>query len=427
MSNRQYVTITHYKEREFYFLNHAIQTEDGFIAKEMEQFHESEKEKFIERIRLLQSQYPHTQIASISLSTNQTVTDKEDKNKVSAKIFNNNFVVQDKMDIGNIPTTLYFSPFTILYQEYKKKLDNKLTLLIGYFDRKLYMMFATKDKIHQSWVIGTRGLSEKQIAIRVYKSMKAYYKISYKFADHIEMLLTDDSPKLLKVLREELSLTILPTQNSIHNLLHHMAGEQSRATSSYIRSSLLAGYTSIANDLQNDYTLEKNSAVSVQSDIKQNLENLKLNNNFSVNTSIQKDISFFDKLKLLFSNKESSGSGVRNTLLAFVPFLIVLGMGGYYSLEGKKTAESMQILESQIYAQTNNTLLANTSKDIFLSMGKSAELKDALISNSKISLKGIVWGIEPLRKSLSELYPNGKFSINPLENFMTEFSFKSKV
>ena len=425
MPNRQYVTITHYKEREFYFLNHAIQTEDGFIPKEMEQFHESEKEKFIERIRLLQSQYLNTQIASISLSTNQTVSDKEDKNKVSAKIFNNNFVVQDKMDIGNIPTTLYFSPFTILYQEYKHKLDNKLTLLIGYFDRKLYMMFATEDKIHQSWVIGTRGLSEKQIAIRVYKSMKAYYKISYKFADHIEMLLTDDSPKLLKVLREELSLTILPTQNSIHNLLHHMAGEQSRAVSSYIRSSLSAGYTSIANDLQNDYASQPKSSVSLHAETKHNLENLKLTNDSMNDSSIRTDISFFDKLKLLFSNKDSSS--VRSTLLAFVPFLFIVGIGGYYTLAGKKEAQSMQILESQIYAQTNNALLATTSKDVFESMGKSADLKNALISNSKIRLKGIVWGIEPLRKSLTERYPNGNFSINPLENFMTEFSFKSKV
>ena len=425
MPNRQYVTITHYKEREFYFLNHAIQTEDGFIPKEMEQFHESEKEKFIERIRLLQSQYLNTQIASISLSTSQTVSDKEDKNKVSAKIFNNNFVIQDKMDIGNIPTTLYFSPFSILYQEYKHKLDNKLTLLIGYFDRKLYMMFATEDKIHQSWVIGTRGLSEKQIAIRVYKSMKAYYKISYKFADHIEMLLTDDSPKLLKVLREELSLTILPTQNSIHHLLHHMAGEQSRAASSYIRSPLSAGHTSIANDLQNDYVSQPKSTLSVHPKTKHSLENLKLTNASMDASSIRTDISFFDKLKLLFSNKDSSS--VRSTLLAFVPFLFIVGLGGYYTLEGKKEVESMHRVESQIYAQTNHALLATISKDVFASMGKNAELKNALISNSKIKLKGIVWGIEPLRKSLTERYPNGDFSITPLENFMTEFSFKSKV
>jgi len=426
MPNRQYVTITHYKEREFYFLNHAIQTEEGFIPKEMEQFHESEKEKFIERIRLLQSEYLNTQIASISLSTTQTVKDKEDKHKVSAKIFNNNFAVQDKMEIGNIPTTLYFSPFTILYQEYKKKLDNKLTLLIGYFDRKLYMMFATEDKIHQSWVIGTRGLTEKQIALRVYKSMKAYYKISYKFANHIEMLLTDDSPKLLKVLREELSLTILPTQNSIHNLLHHMAGEQSRASSSYIRSSLSTEHTSIANNLEDDYTLKKSNVVSGHIDTQHNLENLKLSD-YSSNSFVKRDVSFFDKLKLLFSNKDSSRSTVKSTLLAFVPFLFVVGLGGYYTLESNKELHDIEMIDSQIYAQTNNALLVSRLKNIFSSMGKSAELKNALISNSKINLKGIVWGIEPLRKSLTEHYPDGDFSITPLENFMTEFSFKSKV
>jgi len=217
-NQEKYVTITHYKEREFYFLNHAIQTNDGFIVKEIEQFHESEKEKLIERIRLLQSQYPNIQIASVSLAPDQKVTNTEDKNRATAKIFDNNYVVQEHIDLSNIPTTLYFSPFAILYEEYKKKLDNKLTLLIGLFDRKLYMMFATNEAIHQSWVIGTRGLSEKQVAERVYKSMKAYYKIAYKFADHIEMLVTDESPKLLKVLREELSLKILPTQNNIHNL-----------------------------------------------------------------------------------------------------------------------------------------------------------------------------------------------------------------
>ena len=428
MPNRQYITITHYKEREFYFLNHALQTEDGFIAKEIEQFHESEKEKFIERIRSLQSQYPYTQIASIPLATNQTVTEQEDKNKVSAKIFNKNYVVQDKMDIGNIPTTLYFSPFTILYQEYKHKLDNKLTLLIGYFDRKLYMMFATEDKIHQSWVIGTRGLTEKQIAIRVYKSMKAYYKISYKFADHIEMLLTDDSPKLLKVLREELSLSILPTQNSIHNLLHHMAGEQKRAVSSYIRSSLVSNYSSIANNLQVGDSRVDSTHISVQSEAMQNLEDLKLNDSTSYDSSDRDgENSFFNKLKMLFSTKKSSDSNIRHTLLALFPFLLILGTGAYYSIESKNIEHSMELAESQIYSQTNHSLLSATASDVFLSMGKSAELKTATISNSKIKLKGVVWGIEPLRNSLNELYPDGEFIIKPLENFMTEFSFKSKV
>jgi hypothetical protein len=87
----------------------------------------------------------------------------------------------------------------------------------------------------------------------------------------------------------------------------------------------------------------------------------------------------------------------------------------------------MALKESQSYAQTNNTLLAMTSMDVFSAMGKSAELKKATISGSRIELKGIVWGIEPLRNSLNELYDDGEFVIKPLENFMTEFSFKSKV
>jgi len=60
-------------------------------------------------------------------------------------------------------------------------------------------------------------------------------------------------------------------------------------------------------------------------------------------------------------------------------------------------------------------------------MGKSAELTSANISNEKIELKGVVWGIEPLRNKLAELYNDGEFILKPLENFMTEFSFKSKV
>jgi len=420
-NQQQYVTITHYKEREFYFLNHALQTHDGFISKELEQFHETEKDKFIERIRLLQSENSYTQVASISLATNQTVTEEEDKNRVSAKIFNNNYVVQEKMDIGNIPTTLYFSPFAILYEEYRKKLDSKLTLIIGLFDRKLYMMFATEDKIHQSWVIGTRGLTEKQIADRVYKSMKAYYKISYKFADHIEMLVTDDSPKLLKVLREELSLSILPTQNSIHNLLHHMSGEQSRASSSYIRSSLATTrhstpHKSIKNDL-----LDANDFIAIQNDAMDNLEDIKLNESPLSGTSL----SFMDKIKLLFSNKKGDSSGKQ--FLSLIPLLFILGAGTYYSMENDKLLKDIIVTESQSYSQTNNTLLAMNSNDVFSAMGKNAELKNATISNSKVELKGVVWGIEPLRNTLNELYNDGEFIIKPLENFMTEFSFKSKV
>lgn len=396
MSSKQYVTITHYKEREFFFLNHAIQTNDGFITKDTEQFHETEKEKFIERIRTLQAEYPIHQVISLSLSANQIVKDKEDSNQASAKIFKDNYVIQEKIDISNIPVTLYFSPFVLLYEEYKHKLDDKLTLMIGLFDRKLYIMFSTKDKIHQSWTLGTRGLTEKQIADRLYKSMKAYYKISFKFADHIEMLVSDDSPKLLKVLREELSMSILPTQKTIHNLLHYMGAEQRRFGSSYMKVSL--------STMKIEFPESNNN--TEMSTHHNNLEDIKLNNRGSS----------------LFSNKATSLN-----LLSFIPLTFVLLTGGYFTLQERSLEKKLTLVQKQSSAQINNALLAQNSKSIFKAMGKSAELTSANISNKDIKLKGVVWGIEPLRNKLTELYNDGTFVIKPLENFMTEFSFKSKI
>ncbi|KIM08740.1 MAG: hypothetical protein KU29_03150 [Sulfurovum sp. FS06-10] len=413
-NQEKYVTITHYKEREFYFLNHAIQTNDGFIVKEIEQFHESEKEKLIERIRLLQSQYPNIQIASVSLTPDQKVTNTEDKNRATAKIFDNNYVVQEHIDLSNIPTTLYFSPFAILYEEYKKKLDNKLTLLIGLFDRKLYMMFATNEAIHQSWVIGTRGLSEKQVAERVYKSMKAYYKIAYKFADHIEMLVTDESPKLLKVLREELSLKILPTQNNIHNLLHHMAGTPERASSSYIKATWKQQRRVNDGDVQigeAEATTQGNSLDDIRLSAKKE----------------HQEASFFEKLKLLFGGSRKGHVSVVQVLASFIPILFVVGAGSYFSFKNDIILKNVVAIESQIGAQNENEALVSISDNIFTAMGKSAELKKATISTRNVDLTGIVWGIEPLRNSLDALYTGGEFIIKPLENFMTEFSFKSKI
>jgi hypothetical protein len=432
MYNQQYVTITHYKEREFYFLNHAIQTNDGFITKDSEQFHETEKEKFIERIRELQAKYPKNQVISLSLAANQVVKEKEDPNQACARIFKENYVVQEKMDIGNIPVTLYFSPFAVLYEEYKHKLGNKLTLMIGLFDRKLFIMFATEDKIHQSWTLGTRGLTEKQIADRVYKSMKAYYKISYKFADQIEMLVSDDSPKLLKVLREELSMSILPTQKTIHQLLHYMGADQSRFTSSYIKSFLAASQPreAIAQPKSIKDEIPVNKAASLEEAALHSLDDIRLNSPESSMENNEKSSSFLSKVKS-FSAKNIENKSVATKapfkLTALLPLLFVLGAGGYFSLQNTKIEQRMHLAASQSYAQTNNALLAMTSKDIFDAMGKSAELKSATISNDNIELKGVVWGIEPLRNALNELYNNGEFVIKPLENFMTEFSFKSKV
>ncbi len=432
MYNQQYVTITHYKEREFYFLNHAIQTNDGFISKDIEQFHESEKDKFIERIRELQTKYPKHQIISLSLMATQVVKEKEDPNQACARIFKDNYVIQEKLDIGNIPVTLYFSPFALLYEEYKDKLDEKLTLTIGYFDRKLYIMFVTKDKIHESWIIGTRGLTEKQIANRVYKSMKAYYKISYKFADHVEMLVSDDSPKLLKVLREELSMSILPTQKTIHNLLHHMGAEQSRFVSSYIKSFLSSSQQKepMATSQMRPETFASTKTEESLEDVALNsLDDIRLNNpEEGISTNDKSEISFINRVKALFSGKSDNSSASSSVnLISFLPLFFVFAIGGYFSMQNSALEERVATVEAQSYAQTSNSLLAMTSEDVFNAMGKSAELKLAIISNSNIELKGVVWGIEPLRNALNALYSDGKFIITPLENFMTEFSFKSKV
>ncbi len=78
------------------------------------------------------------------------------------------------------------------------------------------MMFTTKDRVEQCWIIGTRGLSEKKIAMWVNKSTEKYYELSSNTADHIEILVSEENPKLLKSLREELSLDINLAQNSIH-------------------------------------------------------------------------------------------------------------------------------------------------------------------------------------------------------------------
>ncbi len=419
MSSKKYVTITHYKEREFYFLNHAIQTNDGFISKEIEQFHESEKEKLIEKIRLLKQQYPLNQIISISLDATQTVQNKEDLTKASAEIFKNNYVMQEKIDIGNLPVTLYFSPFSILYKEYKHKLNDKLTLIIGLFDRKLYIMFATKDKIEQSWTLGTRGLTEKQVAKRVYKSMQAYHKISHKFADHIQMLVPEDAPKLLKVLREELSMSIVLKQKTIHNLLHSMGADQRNFSSSYMKPAV----RTIPS--QKSDTKEEQAPMA-------NLKDLSLNVEDTQELKQQKEPSFMNKLNLFFkpkSVKKEIEEKNKNTLNLnlFAPLLVVFLAGAYFTAQKNSINHKIALLEIQSKTQITHAYLAKTTQNVFDAMGKSGELHSATISNKNIKLKGLVWGIEPLKEKLNSLYARGNFNIKPLENFMTEFTFTANI
>ena len=412
MSNKkQYITITHYKEREFYFLNYAIQTREGFIPKDIEQFHESDKIKLIEKIRQLQKKYPNHHIVSISLIANQIVSQKSDPNRASAEIFKDTYVTQDEIDIDDIPTTLYFSPFAILYEHYKDTLSDKLTLIIGYFDRKLFMMFVTKNKIHQSWIIGTRGLTEKQIAERVYKSIQAYYKISYSFADHIEMLVAEENPKLLKFLREELSLHIELSQSNIHNLLHHMASSQEIAKSSYIKS---FKKIEIPQNIQEREESSSREARHVRE--RHNLEDIKIDN------SSQRGI--FDKFKSFFSREYDENPSVLATML---PILIVTLVGTFFYLKNSEISNKIALMDTEINSYKNSVALRDISKNIFQAIGKNGEIRKAIISTKGVDIKGIVWGIEPLKVNLKKLYKDGKFMIKPLKNFRTEFSFISKV
>jgi len=408
----EFVSITYYKEREFYYLSHAIHTKEGFIAKEIKQFHETQKEDFLENLEKLKHEHPNHEVVSISLSEEQIVTENVKDSDICSKIANNNFVVQRKLDTLGIPTTLLFSPFSILYQEYKNILNDNLTLIIGLFDRKLFMMFATKNKIHQSWVIGTRGLSEKQVAQRVYKSMQAYYKISFNFADDVEMLVSDDSPKLLKAIHEELGKRISLAQNNIHNLLHAMS-----AMSDCSKMNLIPRTT-------------KETPKETLEDIRLHNIHQKTQPEFKTQPresydydSSQESESFLDKLKTLFKPKKSTSP---LSLVALLPFLFSVITGGIFFLKNDQIDKTLSLREAQMSAQMANQNLISISDKIFRAIGKNGEIKMGTISEKSISIKGIVWGIEPLRESLIGIYNESDFIIKPLGNMTTEFSFKTK-
>jgi len=247
--------------------------------------------------------------------------------------------------------------------------------------------------------------------------MQAYYKISYSFADHIEMLVTDESPKLLKVLREELSLHIELSQSNIHNLLHHMASSQETAQSSYIKS-----LKKIEISPRVIQTPNKEKVTNEERHITKNsnLNDIKIENN-------SKNEGMFSGLKSLFSSNSSETPNSNPSLLfSLLPLLIVLGLGGFFTVKNGTISNQLSQKTIQISAQKRNLALEKVSENLFKAMGKNAELKEATISTTGIEIKGVVWGIEPLKNSLNKLYSGGKFVIQPLENFMTEFTFTSK-
>ncbi|MBD3795703.1 MAG: hypothetical protein IE881_07205 [Epsilonproteobacteria bacterium] len=411
----EFVSITYYKEREFYYLNHAIHTKEGFIAKEIKQFHETQKDEFLENLETLKREHPNHEVVTMSLSEEQIVTEKINESDISSKISNTNFVVQRKLDTAGIPATLIFSPFTILYQEYKNILNDNLTLIIGLFDRKLFMMFATKNKIHQSWVIGTRGLSERQVAQRVYKCMQAYYKISFTFADDVEMLVTDDSPKLLKAIHEELGKRIALAQNNIHNLLHNIVTFPNVTHMNFIPREIEKSKKDDLADIRlEDKNKDSISAFkSVESEHKSQYDY----------DSDEEDVSFLDKIKSMFRSKKTTST---LSLVAILPFLFSVITGGIFFLKNNQLEEKLALRDAQMTSQLYNQNLVSISDKIFRAIGKNGEIKSGLISEKSISLKGVVWGIEPLRESLISIYNESDFVIKPLGNMSTEFSFKTK-
>ncbi|MCK4441101.1 MAG: hypothetical protein KAU90_03785, partial [Sulfurovaceae bacterium] len=239
-------------------------------------------------------------------------------------------------------------------------------------------------------------------------------------ADHIEMLVTDESPKLLKVLREELSLHIELSQSNIHNLLHHMASSEEIAQSSYLKS--FKKIEILSKAIQSP-KIEKITNHKEEEFIKNsNLNDIKIENN-----SKNEDKNSVSGFKSLFSFNSSQSSNSNPSLLfSLFPLLIVLGLGGFFSVKNGTISNKLSQKSMQISAQKRNLSLEKVSENIFKAMGKNAELKQATISSTGVDIKGVVWGIEPLKNSLNKLYSGGKFVIKPLENFMTEFTFTSK-
>jgi hypothetical protein len=407
-NEEQYVTITHYKEREFYFLNYAIQTEDGFIPKEMEQFHESEKSKFIDRIKELQDRYPNSHVVSISLAIKQVLTHTRvnNPNKLIANIFKDNYIVQENDLPYDIPITLYFSPFAILYEQYKGILTDKLILLIGYFDRKLFMMFTTKDRIHQCWIIGTRGLSEKKIAMWVNKSTQKYYELSSNTADHIEILVSEENPKLLKSLREELSLNINLAQNSIHQLLHHMGSSQEIAKTNYLPNFKEVVITKEEKIRPKEYIIEQDSLNDIRLDDRD-------------------DDGIINELKSMF--KSSKEKDMKLSILASIlPLFIVLMAGAFYYFQNKSLQSKIEDISTQISAVNKSISLADMTQNIFSAVGKNGEVKKILLNLDSLYVEGDAWGIPKLEANLKRLYRNGKFTIKTGNGFSSIFIFSSK-
>jgi len=134
---------------------------------------------------------------------------------------------------------------------------------------------------------------------------------------------------------------------------------------------------------------------------------------------------FIERVKSLFSTPDDAQNG--SILATMLPLLIIIVIGIFVNFENNQIIDKIDKKDIQILSHKRNMRLVDISKNIFQSMGKNGEVTKAIIFTKEVKIKGVVWGIEPLKNSLKNLYRSGEFTIKPLDNFMTEFTFISKI
>jgi hypothetical protein len=229
------------------------------------------------------------------------------------------------------------------------------------------------------------------------------------------MLVAEENPKLLKFLREELSLHIELAQSNIHNLLHYMASSQEIAKSSYIKSFKKIEIPKYISE-EKLHQIEEPKVVINRVREVHDLNDIKIDNSPK---------GFIERVKSLFSTPDDAQNG--SILATMLPLLIIIVIGIFVNFENNQIIDKIDKKDIQILSHKRNMRLVDISKNIFQSMGKNGEVTKAIISTKEVKIKGVVWGIEPLKNSLKNLYRSGEFTIKPLDNFMTEFTFISKI
>jgi len=236
-------------------------------------------------------------------------------------------------------------------------------------------------------------LSEKKIAMWVDKSTEKYYELSSNTADHIEILVSEENPKLLKSLREELSLDINLAQNSIHQLLHQMASSQEIAEKNYIP------------DFRRISMGGENSEIRVKEYIStQSIDG-------ADGRSLGRDEDgLLSEIKSIF--KSSKEDDMKLSILASIlPLFIVAIIGTFYLYQNRGYISKIDRISTQISAVKRSSELSEATKSIFNAVDGSGEIRKLMLSLKSIYIEGEAWGIPKLEANLKRLYPDGLFTI----------------